>query len=65
MVPRLRRSVIVGIDNPALPGWAYVWRPALRAFSSHADSKALVSPAHCGTAEQVAEKLMLCIRARL
>jgi hypothetical protein len=23
---------ISGIDNPALPGWAHVWLPALRAF---------------------------------
>jgi hypothetical protein len=31
-VPRLRRSIIIRIDNPALPGWADVWRPALRAW---------------------------------
>jgi hypothetical protein len=30
-VPRLRRSSH-RTDTPALPGWADVWRPALRAF---------------------------------
>jgi hypothetical protein len=34
LVPRLRRSVIFGIGFPALPGWANVWRSALRAFGS-------------------------------
>ncbi len=30
-MPRLRRSDHVGDANPALPGWADVWRAALRA----------------------------------
>ena len=32
LVPRLRRSIIFGIGFPALPGWADVWRSALRAL---------------------------------
>src|SRR5258708_25526607 len=32
LVPRLRRSDLFGIDFPALPGWADVWRSALRAL---------------------------------
>jgi hypothetical protein len=31
-VPRLRRSDDCGIGVPALPGWAEVWLPALRAW---------------------------------
>jgi hypothetical protein len=31
LVPRLRRSGDPGIDVPALPDWADVWQPALRA----------------------------------
>jgi hypothetical protein len=30
-VPRLWRSGMLRIGPPALPGWAYVWFPALRA----------------------------------
>jgi hypothetical protein len=33
LVPHLRRSDLFGIDFPALPGWADVWRSALRALS--------------------------------
>jgi hypothetical protein len=32
LVPRLRRSDPLQIDFPALPGWADVWRSALRAL---------------------------------
>jgi hypothetical protein len=32
LVPRLRRSTILAIRLPALPGWADVWLPALRAW---------------------------------
>jgi hypothetical protein len=32
LVPRPWRSNDIGIDVPALPGWADVWLPALRAW---------------------------------
>src|ERR1700678_4440008 len=32
VVPRLQRSTILAIRLPALPGWADVWLPALRAW---------------------------------
>ena len=32
LVPRLRRSYPLGRSSPALPGWADVWRSALRAW---------------------------------
>jgi hypothetical protein len=31
-VPHLRRSTVLAIRLPALPGWAEVWLPALRAW---------------------------------
>jgi hypothetical protein len=33
-VPRLQRSATLDIHVPALPGWADVWLPALRAWFS-------------------------------
>jgi hypothetical protein len=32
VVPRLQRSTVLAIRLPALPGWAEVWLPALRAW---------------------------------
>ena len=32
VVPRLQRSTILAIRLPALPGWAEIWLPALRAW---------------------------------
>src|ERR1700721_4618195 len=32
VVPRLQRSTTLAIPLPALPGWADVWLPALRAW---------------------------------
>jgi hypothetical protein len=33
------------IDTPALPGWADVWRPALRALTTRQIEKFSVAPA--------------------
>jgi hypothetical protein len=36
---------IAMIDTPALPGWANVWRPALRALTTRQIRKFSVAPA--------------------
>jgi len=48
-------GITVGIDNPALPGWADVWQSALRALGSRADSKALRAVALCDRIKRLDE----------